>query len=115
MQSESPSRIARYKQKDNKFTYFPRIMDQSVASHLWANAIIEWVLVFCLACTSKESEVTLEPSTSTLQIPELKMISDAVHQATSDKDKFNKSQRVFHEDSAEHCLEFSDWMLEQFY
>jgi hypothetical protein len=78
--------------------------------YLRVSVMLPWYVI-----TPGESEVTLEPSTSTLQIPELKMISDAVHQATSDKDKFNKSQRVFHEDSAEHCLEFSDWMLEQFY
>ena len=51
--------------------------------------------------------MTMEPTEFVACYPlEAKMISDAVHQATSDREKFNES-------SADHCLMFSDWMLEQ--
>lgn len=57
--------------------------------------------------TPGASEVTMEPTEFVEWHPlEAQMISDAVHQATSDRDKFNES-------TAEHCLMFSDWMLEQ--
>ena len=57
--------------------------------------------------TPGASEVTMEPTEFVEWHPlEAQIISDAVHQATSDRDKFNES-------TAEHCLMFSDWMLEQ--